>query len=125
MAVALFTLIIAILAVFQLALAAGAPLGRYAWGGRCEGKLPVGLRVGSAASVLLYIFFALTMLDQAGMIDVFPVGFSRFAIWVMFALLCLSAVANLASRSKRERITMTPVALLLAALTLITALQTH
>src|SRR5687768_719411 len=42
------------LAVFQVALASGAPWGRYAWGGQHEGALPAPLRVGSAVSVLVY-----------------------------------------------------------------------
>ena len=44
------TVILAALAVFQLALAAGAPLGRFAWGGSHE-VLPPRLRVGSLVSI--------------------------------------------------------------------------
>ena len=44
------------LAVFQIALAAGAPLGHLAWGGKHR-VLPKGLRIASALSVGLYVLF--------------------------------------------------------------------
>lgn len=121
MAAILFTVLISMLAVFQLALVAGAPLGDYAWGGRHPGRLPARLRIGSAASTLLYGFFALVVLDRAGMLDVFPSGFSRVAVWAVFGILVLSTLANLASRSAKERLAMTPIAALLAVLAFIVA----
>src|SRR3954452_9080085 len=49
------------LAIFQVLLAAGRPLGRFAWGGRNE-VLPARLRVGSVVSICLYAFFAALLL---------------------------------------------------------------
>jgi hypothetical protein len=43
------------LAAFQLALALGAPWGQAAWGGQTEGVLPIGLRVGSAVSTVVWL----------------------------------------------------------------------
>lgn len=48
------TVVLTGLAVFQLLLAAGAPLGEAAWGGTTEGQLSTGLRVGSAISIVVY-----------------------------------------------------------------------
>ncbi|MEW9873186.1 hypothetical protein [Arthrobacter sp. HS15c] len=42
--------LLAALAVFQAALIAGAPLGRFAWGGQHD-VLPAKLRIGSATSM--------------------------------------------------------------------------
>ena len=56
--------ILAALAVFQARLAAGRPLGRFAWGGAHD-VLPPPLRVASAASVLVYALIALVLLDAA------------------------------------------------------------
>ncbi|HET9880007.1 MAG TPA: hypothetical protein VFQ81_11990 [Candidatus Limnocylindria bacterium] len=42
------TVLLAVIAMFQLALAAGAPLGAMAWGGGHPGVLPPRLRVASA-----------------------------------------------------------------------------
>ena len=57
--------LLAALAVFQLLLVAGRPLGRFAWGGRHE-VLPRGLRIGSAVSVVSYAVIALVILQAAG-----------------------------------------------------------
>jgi hypothetical protein len=59
--------ILAVLGVFQLALIAGAPLGRLAWGGQHE-VLPPKLRLGSAVSIALYGFFAYIALARAGLV---------------------------------------------------------
>ncbi|MFC7766021.1 hypothetical protein [Leucobacter soli] len=58
------TTILGALAVFQLALAFGAPAGRFAWGGRHR-VLPTGLRVGSGLSILLYAGLAAVLLARA------------------------------------------------------------
>ncbi len=57
-AAALFCAILAALAVFQVALIAGAPLGHLAWGGQ-DRVLPRTKRAGSVVSVVLYAAFAL------------------------------------------------------------------
>ena len=123
MAAILFTVLISLLALFQFALVLGAPLGGYAWVGQHAGRLPARHRIGSAVSIVLYLLFALVVLDRAGLLDVFPEGFSAGAIWAVFAILALSTIANIASRSKKERIVMSPIAALLALLALVVALS--
>lgn len=117
-----FVVVLALLVAFQLALAFGAPWGRFAWGGQNEGTLPVGYRVASAVSTLIYAFLGAVALDRAGVIGMFPQGFSAIAMWVVFGYLALGVLMNLASRSKSERYAMTPVALVLAVLALLIAL---
>ena len=114
-------LVLAALAVFQLLLISGAPLGRFAWGGQ-HTVLPARLRVGSAVSVLLYGLFALIVLERAGLSALFTderVG--RIGTWVLVGYLSLGVLMNAVSRSKPERYLMTPVALLLAGLCLLVA----
>ena len=113
--------LLAALAVFQVLLVAGVPLGRFAWGGRHD-VLPAGYRVGSAVSIALYGFFALLVLRAAGRIDVLPSGFAQVAIWVLTAYFALGIAMNAASRSRGERLVMTPVAALLAGACLVLAL---
>ncbi|MBB3677829.1 hypothetical protein [Modestobacter versicolor] len=113
--------VLAGLAVFQLALVAGAPLGRFAWGGRHE-VLPTGLRVGSVVSVLLYAAIALVLLEAADASELLPAGFVSVAAWVLTGYFALGVVLNAASRSRPERLVMTPVALLLTAVCLVLAL---
>jgi hypothetical protein len=114
------TVLLGLLAVFQVALAAGAPLGRFAWGGQHR-VLPVGLRVGSASSVLVYALIAVLALDRAGAIDVVADPVSQIGMWVVFGYFMLGIAMNAISRSKPERYTMTPLTIVLAALSLIVA----
>lgn len=118
----LFCGLLAVLAAFQLALACGAPWGGLSWGGRHPGVLPRRLRIASAASILVYLVFALVALDRAGLASVLPWEAARIAMWVVFGVLALNVLQNLASRSVRERAVMTPAALLLAVLALVLAL---
>jgi hypothetical protein len=114
--------ILAALAVFQAALIAGAPIGRFAWGGQHE-VLPRRLRIGSVVSIVLYAAFSVVILERADLVSVFGSdGFVQVACWVLFGYFALGIVMNVISRSKPERNTMTPVALLLAALVLVVAL---
>ena len=117
-----FALVLALLLCFQLALAFGAPWGHLAWGGQNTGTLPTGYRIGSAVSVLVYAPMAFVALDRAEVIDVLPDGVSSVAMWVIFGILALGVVMNAISRSRAERLVMTPVAILLAVLALLTAL---
>jgi hypothetical protein len=118
----LTTVILAALAIFQLALAAGAPIGRFAWGGQ-HNVLPTRLRVGSAVSILLYALFAIILLQRADLAAVFGSDtFVQVATWVLFGYFTLGILMNGISRSKAERNTMVPVTLVLAVLTLLVAL---
>ena len=106
--------LLAALAVFQGLLVAGFPLGRFAWGGRSE-VLPVGLRIGSVVSIALYAVFAVLILQAAGCLTLLPAGFVAVAIWVLAGYFVLGIVLNAISRSRPERLVMTPVTVLLAA----------
>jgi hypothetical protein len=109
------------LALFQLVLAAGAPLGAAAWGGK-ESQLPAGLRVASGLAVLFYGVAALVVLRRGGFqISLISAAFARWGTWVLVVILALSGVANLLSESAWERFLMGPAALVLAALSLIVA----
>ena len=112
------------LAVFQLALAAGAPLGRFAWGGQHDGALPARLRVGSVVSIVIYAFIAVIGLERAGVVDLIPGGIvETVAMWVIAVYFALGIVMNGISRSKPERYTMTPVVIVLTAASVILALS--
>lgn len=114
--------LLALLAAFQLALALGAPWGRLTWGGRHPGALPARLRAGSAVSLLLYAIFGVVAVSRSGLAPVLPDAAGRIGMWVVFGVLALNVLQNLASRSPLERAVMTPVALVLALLALVLAL---
>jgi hypothetical protein len=114
--------ILGALAVFQLALVFGAPLGRFAWGG-ADGVLPRAKRIGSAVSILLYAAFAWVVLMKAGLVPmVLPEIVVDVATWVIVGYFALGIPMNAISRSKPERYTMTPVVIVLLVLALIVAL---
>ena len=107
--------LIAVVALFQLALVFGAPWGQAAWGGQNPGRLPARLRVASLGSAVLLILMAWVILATAGIVEVPPVPTSwlRPLTWVITAYFSLGAVMNLISRSRLERI-WSPVSLVIA-----------
>lgn len=109
------------LAVFQVALALGAPIGRFAWGGEHR-VLPARLRVGSAVSTALYVVFGAVVLDRVGLISVVPDPTAQIGVWVIAAVFLLAAIPNLISRSKPERYLMAPLTLVLSGLSAAVAL---
>ena len=115
------TVVLAALAVFQLALIFGAPLGRFAWGGQHR-VLPARLRIGSGVSILIYAVIALIAWDRVGAIDLFGEQFSEVAMWVIFGYFVLGILMNAISRSKPERFTMVPVSIVLAVLSFFIAM---
>jgi hypothetical protein len=110
------------LAVLQLLLVAGAPLGRFAWGG-AHVVLPRTLRIGSAVSVALYAVFALLMLQAAGVFAVLPRGLAGVAIWVVTVWLAVGIAMNAVSPSRAERLLRTPTSVVLAVVCLVLALH--
>ena len=115
------TVILVALALFQLALILGAPIGRFAWGGQHR-VLTARLRIGSAVAIVIYALIAVIAWDRVGAIEVFPDVFSVVAMWVVFAYFALGIVMNAVSRSKPERYTMVPVSIVLAALSFFIAM---
>src|SRR3990172_9194112 len=88
---------------FQLALAAGAPWGEVAMGGRYPGRFPPALRVTAAVQAVILAMLAEVVLDAAGAV---PLGWTEALPWlpwlpVVFA--ALSVFVNAISPSTRER----------------------
>lgn len=105
LAAVLVTVLVALIVVFQLALALGAPLGKAAWGGQNEGVLPTRLRIASAlVAIVVYPLIALYVLDSADLIELGWLTTGATGMWVLTGFFTLGTVANLASRSKTERI---------------------
>src|SRR6478609_3775919 len=103
------------LAVFQALLVCRFPLGRFAWGGQHE-VLPTRLRVGSVVAIVVYVVIGWVVLARAGLLGGGH-GVVRVVTWVIAGYFLLGAAGNLASRSRSERLVMTPVAVVLCSLT--------
>jgi ABC-type amino acid transport system permease subunit len=119
----LFCAVLAALAVFQGLLIGGAPLGEYAWGGQHR-VLPRRLRIGSLVSIALYAAFGMVALAKTGVVELFPgTPVVDVAMWVLAGYLTLGVPMNAISRSRKERLVMTPTALALAGLAIALAVS--
>lgn len=109
------------IAVFQAALAFGAPLGRAAWGGT-RTHLPTRLRVASGVAVAFWLVAALAVLARAGFdVPPLPDAVGRWGTWFLVLLLPIGALMNFASSSTWERFLWGPLALVLAVLCFVVA----
>jgi len=101
------------LAVFQVLLALGAPLGAMAWGGTRR-VLPGRLRAASLFSALIALLGALAVGQASGLGPaLLPVITVRPLLGALAAIFALSLVGNAASRSRVERLHGVPLALVL------------
>ena len=89
--------------VLQVALAAGVPIGRIAWGGRHSGVLPRRLRLASAASILIAVAGVVAALAAGGWLEWPEAETARVVLFGLAALFALSLAGNLASSSPAER----------------------
>ncbi len=107
-AVVIFTVV----SIIQLSLALGAPWGEVAWGGKYEGKLPKNLRIGSLITIIIFIFVSIVVLDRSEIFSLFSFSDVGGIIVFVFAIfLALNTLGNIASRSKWEKMIMTPLSL--------------
>ena len=121
----LAAVLLATVAVIQLALVFGAPWGDHAYGGRAEtdnGRLTPRYRAMSAAAVPILLLSAGIVLSRAGVVSWFdPDGWVSVAVWVVFGYLVLNTIANLASTSSIERIGAGSLTVIAAIATLVVA----
>ena len=92
---------------FQLALAAGAPWGEYAMGGRYPGRFPPAMRVAAVV--------------QAGVVALGWTASFPWLAWVPVVVSLLSAVMNAATRSRLERRLWLPVAIVMLLSSIVVA----
>ncbi len=110
-----------VIAAFQLLLAAGAPLGRAAWGGR-SAVLPDNLRRSSAVAVVIWLLAAVLILGRGGVVAIpVPREVLVWGAWILVALSAVGSLVNIASSSPWERFGWAPLAAALAILSAIVA----
>ena len=105
-------------ALFQLALALGAPMGEYAYGGQITGKLPIPYRVASSISFLLMLAIAGHYLAQLGVVPMLlSADLNQLANWGLIGFAASAAVLNNITKSKKEKQLWgsTTIAMLIAA----------
>jgi hypothetical protein len=112
------------LVAFQIALAAGAPWGRAAYGGT-SAQPAVELRVSSAFAAVLWSFVALVVLNRGGhrVPRMLPQRSIPVVMWLAVALLSVGLVLNVITTSQLERMIWAPVTLALLVATTATELS--
>lgn len=100
--------LLAVVILFQLALAAGAPWGAAAYGGRAaqdDGRLPTRYRVASAGTAVVLTGALWWVLAASTVISTAPLSANVLGVgvWVLVGLFALNTVGNLAGRHPAER----------------------
>lgn len=109
-------------AVMEILLIFGLPLGEFTMGGRYK-VLPPLLRVAAASSVILQLFGAAMIIQGGGLMNMwFSSGVTKIICFVFAGFFAVNTVMNLISPSKKEKYVMTPLAALEAVCFAITAL---
>jgi hypothetical protein len=116
--------ILACLAILHLALIAGAPLGRFAWGGN-EEILGAQQRLESAAAIVGLAAGAVILLNTVGVLRLLTPLVAEIPCFVVAAACFALFVVHGVSRNPSERALGTPVFLVLAALCLFVGVTGH
>jgi hypothetical protein len=100
--------LLGVVVLFQLALAAGAPWGAAAYGGRAaldDGRLPPRYRVASACTAVILAGALWLVLAAGAVISPTPIAENVLGVgaWVLVGLFALNTVGNLAGRHPVER----------------------
>ena len=105
--------LLGVVALFQIALAAGAPWGELAMGGRYPGRFPAPMRIAALAQTGVYAAMAVVLLIRAGVIWPERAADMQVAAYVVTGVMALALVLNLITPSRWERRIWAPVALLM------------
>lgn len=113
------------LAVFQVALALGAPWGMVVYGGRmvgADGRLPSKWRLASGIAAVILVVFAWVILARAGVVSTgIDERYLAVGSWMVVAYMALNTAGNLASKHPIERYLFGGITLLLVVLCAIVA----
>jgi hypothetical protein len=113
----IFTVLTAIVILFQLGLAVGMPWGSASMGGKFPGKYPPRMRIVAIINLLILTFLAIIVLSKAGLVFPQLLSVSATGIWFVVVFSGIGTIMNTITPSKIERI-WAPV----AAIQLITSL---
>ncbi|AST91178.1 MULTISPECIES: hypothetical protein [Sutcliffiella] len=97
-----------VVAVFQVLLSLGYPIGEFAMGGYYK-VLPKKLRIASLINAFVLLFMGFVILQHANVIIGFDFLPTNILLWVITIFLGVNTIANLISRSKKEKLVMTPL----------------
>ncbi len=114
----IYLLITVVVIFFQICLSAGAPWGEFTQGGRNKGVLPKSGRLLAAISVPVLVFMGLSI---TSIISNAP-NWEKWTVYVTMVVQGLTAVANLITPSRKERLLWGPVTTVAFLLVVFTSL---
>jgi hypothetical protein len=118
--------LLAVVATFHAAVAAGAPWGEVTQGGGTSGTLDASGRVVALGSCVLSLVMALAILGRAGRGPLARRGRTTTVLaWVTTVYAAVGLVLNLITRSSAERALWAPVSALLLLLVVVVMTQTR
>ncbi len=110
-----------VVAVMEVLLIIGLPLGEFTMGGRYK-VLPPIYRVFAASSIILQLFGAAMILQGGGLMDMwFSAKVIKIVCFVFAGFFAVNTFMNIISTSKKEKYVMTPLAAIEACCFAITA----
>ena len=111
-----------IASIIYILLVLGLPFGEFAMGGKYK-VMPGGMRIVCAVSVLIQWFAIMILLQTSGILPlIFSINVTK-GLCIFFAVyLTLNSVMNGFSKSKKERIFVTPLSIIAAICFWITVL---
>lgn len=106
----LYACLAALPMIMHVALAVGAPLGRFTVGGKFPEKLPSAWRGFALVQAALLFIMALVVLERA---DIVKTILPQWLFWPVVVLTAATCVANITTPSKPERLLWGPVTLIM------------
>jgi hypothetical protein len=119
----IFTVLTAIIVLFQLGLAAGLPWGAASMGGKFPGVYPPKMRLVAVINGLFLVGLSTIVLSKSGLLFPYLLPFSTYAIWFVVAFSLFGTILNAITPSKIERI-WAPVAFVQFVTSLVVAVKT-
>ena len=108
-------------AVMEVLLIFGLPLGEFTMGGRYK-VLPPMFRLFAASSIILQLFGAAMLLQGSGLMNMWFAGkVTKIICFVFAGFFAVNTIMNFISPSKKEKYVMTPLAAIEAVCFAITA----
>ena len=97
--------------ILSVLLICGLPLGELTMGGRYK-VFPKKLRIVLVLQLVLQMFFVIIILQMGGIVPLWNI--TKIICVIMAAYLSLNTVMNCISKSKKEKVVMTPLSLISA-----------
>ncbi len=109
--------------IFQTAVTLGAPLGEYTMGGKFHGSIPKKYRFLPIIQIIILSIFGITVYLKSFETIISSEYYADEGIWVLVVFFSIGTLVNLLSKSKKERLVMGPVNILMLISVIVIALN--